>query len=146
MRLKAAKISNLKMFCLTILLIDHLSKICLTLFWPMVHRCKKCSDICTFGIYGPLAVFQIEPVLPSETDKKAFGRADNGSSPPCRTGLFSATGEFLNFSNRTIIKGDTATFVKQCQNHVFPLFIWLNCFIFCVTKCGQVASCAGGQL
>ncbi len=56
-----------------------------------------------------VSVFQIEPVLPSETDKKVFGRANNGSSPSC---LFSATSEFLNFSNRTIIKGDTTTFVK----------------------------------
>ncbi len=29
---------------------------------------------------------------------------------------------FLIFSNRTIIKGDTATFVKQSQNKVFGIF------------------------
>ncbi len=63
------------------------------------------------------AVFQIRPVLPSEMDKKACERANNGTSPSCRSGLFPATSEFLNFSNRTIIKGD-----KQCQNYVFPLF------------------------
>ncbi len=69
------------------------------------------------------SVFQIRPVLPSEVDKKACGRANNRTSPFCRSGLFPATSEFLNFSKRTIIKGDMAIFVKQCQNHVFPLLI-----------------------
>ena len=97
-------------------------------------------DIVTF-LKHYCTVFQIKPVLPSETDKDACGRANNGSSPSCRTGWFSATGEFLNFSNRTIIKGDTATFVKQCQNHIF---IRLNVFIL---SCNEVwAGCfLGGR-
>ena len=67
------------------------------------------------------AVFQIEPVLPPETDKRTAGRIYLGSSPPCRTGLFSATSEFLNFSNRTIIKGDMAIFVKPIVRITFFL-------------------------
>ncbi len=31
-----------------------------------------------------IPVFQIEPVLPSETDKRTCGRTNIGSSPPCR--------------------------------------------------------------
>ncbi len=68
------------------------------------------------------SVFQIKSVLPSEMDKNAFGRENNGSSSSCRTGLFPATIGFLKFSNRTIIKGDVATFVKQCQNRLYPFF------------------------
>ncbi len=37
-------------------------------------------------------------------------------------------------SNRTIIKGDMATFVKQCQNCVFPFFIRFNFFTFLFKK------------
>ena len=40
-----AKMSNLYTFCLITLLINHLSKILMTLFWPVVQRCQKCSDI-----------------------------------------------------------------------------------------------------
>ena len=43
-------------------------------------------------------------------------------SPLCRMDLFPATSKFLNFSNRTIVKGDMAPFMKQCQNHVFSTF------------------------
>ena len=43
------------------------------------------------------AVFQIKPVLPSETDKNAFGQANDRLSPFCRKGLFPATGEFFIF-------------------------------------------------
>ncbi len=32
-------------FCIITLLIDHLSKICMTLFWTKVHRCQKCNGI-----------------------------------------------------------------------------------------------------
>ena len=32
-------------FCLIKLPIHNISKIWMILFWPMVHRCKKCSDI-----------------------------------------------------------------------------------------------------
>ena len=101
----------------------------------------------------PRAVFQIKPVLPSETDKNACGRAINGSSPSCRTGWFSATSEFLNFSNQTIIKGDTATFVKQCQNHFFirlNVFIllcnevWAGCFVGGRTTLEGSPSCGQG--
>ncbi len=86
-------------------------------------------------IWDIFAVFQIRPVLPPETDKNVYGRTNDGTCPSYRTGLFSATSEFLNFSNRTIIKGDTITFVKQHQNHVFPLFYTIsNCFIFLCNK------------
>ena len=43
-----------------------------------------------------LSVFQIKPVLPSEADKKACGRTDNGSSLSCRADWSSATSKFLS--------------------------------------------------
>ncbi len=42
---KTAKMSNFWMFCSIILLIHHLSKIWMILFWSTVHRWKLCTNI-----------------------------------------------------------------------------------------------------
>ncbi len=41
---RIAKMSNFRMFCSIILLIHHLSKIWMILFWSLVHRWKWCSN------------------------------------------------------------------------------------------------------
>ncbi len=64
--------------------------------------------------------------------------------------VFPVTSEFLNFSNRTIIKADMATFVKQCQNHLFHflkplnffhLFVWAGRFLHRWTTVEGSPSC-----
>ncbi len=61
-------------------------------------------------------VCKIEPILPPMASLKAWGWTDLALSLSQRTGFFSASCQFLNFSNRTIIKGDMAISVKPCQN------------------------------
>ena len=58
--------SNLWTFCLVTLLKDHLSKICMTLFWPMVHRCQKCSDIWTVTSGGWAEIENVKKCRPSD--------------------------------------------------------------------------------
>ncbi len=87
------------------------------------------------------SVFQIEPVLPPEADKRTCGRTKLRSSHPAGRACSPEYAIFFNFSNRTIIKGDMATFVNQSQNPVFTLFhlnelycndVWVDRF-----SCGQ---------
>ena len=99
-----------------------------------------------------IPVFQIKPVLPSEVDKNTSGRTNIGSSPSCRTGFFSWVCQILKFSNRTIIRGDMAIFVKQGKNPVFTLFgtLYRNVRADCIL-CGRITfesslSCGRGTI
>ena len=93
-----------------------------------------CSFFCT------TAVFQNRARPPAQGRLIRLWRADNRFSPSCRTGLFPATWEFLNFSNQTIIKGDTAIFVRQCRNHVF-----FSTFSYDLTSLHFCLKCVGRQ-
>ncbi len=106
------------------------------------HEVPKCYYTCWFTVLYSC----IKPLTP---------RADFGRSPPSlperrwggarvRTmwGLLSAVCQFLNFSNRTVIKGDILKDVKQSQKNFLqnrPLKsatkkLWIRKFYMC---CGR---------
>ncbi len=53
-------------FCLIKLLIHEISKIWMIIFWPMVHRCKKCSDISEVTSGGRAAIENVKNDRPSD--------------------------------------------------------------------------------
>ncbi len=74
--------------------------------WQCASQIKEANFLCT-----------LKPLTP----RADFGRSPHPSQSGGRTmwGLLSAVCQFLNFSNRTIIKGDILKIVKQSQKNDF---------------------------
>ncbi len=67
--------------------------------------------------FGYVIARKIEPIYPSKTGLKAggFGRSILTPAHLAGQGRSPEYAKFFNFSNWTIMKGDTTIFVKPCQ-------------------------------